>query len=367
LNNFLGEKFHFSLTQISYCPMSNHMQKTPVEHTAPRRVHLHAFERLRRLCAEIQQGRFPTKADLARIAERTPRTVQSDLRALENDWNAPLAFDRERNGFYFTDPAWRLPPIKLSEGELLSFFIAERLLRRLSEATEAQLVRSALRNLAALLPAEVSVDLTALEQAISFAPEPAADVVPQTLRQLTEAATQRETLHIEYFSPHNNAPSQRDVNVLLVHNWIGEWYAICWDVGKQAYRDFHAGRISKLTHTRRRFEPPPDWNPQEYLRRGFGMFRGGAPVTVVVDFDAYQARYARERSFHPTQQRTDLPDGGLRLSFEATEAALEQVARWVMQYGEHAVVIEPVQLRQMVRAKLQRALTLYETQKETHE
>ena len=343
------------------------MQKTNVEHTAPRRVHLHAFDRLRKLCAEIQQGRYPTKADLARITERTPRTVQSHLRALKDEWEAPLEFDREKNGFHFTDPTLRLPPIKLSEGELLSFFIAERLLRRISEATEAQLVRGALRNLAALLPQEVSIDLTALEQAISFAPEPAADTSPQTLRQLAEAATQRETLHIEYFSPHNNERSERQVNVLLIHNWIGEWYAICWDLGKQAYRDFHAGRISKLTHTRRRFEPPPDWHPHEYLQRGFGMFRGGAPVTIVVHFDAYQARYARERSFHPTQERADLPDGGLRLRFEATEAALEQVARWVMQYGEHAVVIEPVKLREMVREKLQRALTLYENQKETHE
>ena len=71
----------------------------------------------------------------------------------------------------FTSPIryWRLPPIRLSKGELLSFFIAERMLRRLSDATEVKLVRGALRNLAALLPEEVHVDLAALEQAISFA------------------------------------------------------------------------------------------------------------------------------------------------------------------------------------------------------
>ena len=342
--------------------MSDDIRKTTAEHPAPRRVHLHAFDRLRKLCTEIQQGHYPTKARLALVAERTERTIQKDLRALENEWNAPLAFNREKNGFYFTDPAWRLPPVQLTEGELLGFFIAERLLRRVSEATEAKLVRGALRNLATLLPKEVSVDLTALEQAVSFAPEPAADVWPEVLRQLAEAATGRETLQIEYFSPYKNERSERQVNVLLVHNWIGEWYAICWDVDKQDYRDFHAGRISKLTRTCRRFTPPPDWNPQEYLQRGFGMFRGGAPVTVVVDFDAYQARYARERSYHTTQHREDLPNGGLRLSFDTTDAALEQVARWVMQYGEHAVVAEPVKLREMVREKLQRTLTLYENQ-----
>jgi predicted DNA-binding transcriptional regulator YafY len=217
------------------------------DNPSPQRVHRQAYMRLSKLCAEIQRGRYPTKADLARIVERTPRTVQKDIQALKDDWQAPLEFDTKKNGFYFTDPDWRLPSIKISEGELLSFFIAERMLRRLSDVAEVRPVRGALRNLAALLPKEVHVDLAALEQSISFAVEPVADVSPDTLRRLTEAAVSRETLRIEYFSPRNNERTEREVNVLMVHNWIGEWYAICWDLGKQDYRDFHAGRVINLT------------------------------------------------------------------------------------------------------------------------
>lgn len=85
--------------------MSRSIVSTSTPH--PRRVHLHAYERLRRICTEIQRGAYPTKAVLARIVERSPRTVQHDLRALVNDFGAPLAFDRANNGFYFTDAAWR--------------------------------------------------------------------------------------------------------------------------------------------------------------------------------------------------------------------------------------------------------------------
>ncbi|MGH9834518.1 MAG: helix-turn-helix transcriptional regulator, partial [Blastocatellia bacterium] len=193
--------------------------------TPPQRVHLHAYDRLNKLCAEIGRGRYPNKADLARIAERTPRTVQDYLRALKDDWDAPLEFDREKNGFYFTDPAWRLPPIRLTEGELICFFAAERILRRLSATSEVQLARSALRRLAAYLPDEVVVDLGALEDAISFAPEPVLDASPEILRKLATAATHRQTLHIHYYSQHRNAHTERDVDPLLVHNHLGEWYA----------------------------------------------------------------------------------------------------------------------------------------------
>ena len=137
------------------------------------RLRLAAYFRLQKLTAAIQRGRYPNKQELARLMEYTPRTVQRDLRALEGEFNAPLAFDRAQNGFYFTDPEWRLPAVQLSEGELISFFAAERFMRRLGAATaEIRLARDAVRSLAALLPSEVHIDLGALEDAISFAPDP---------------------------------------------------------------------------------------------------------------------------------------------------------------------------------------------------
>jgi predicted DNA-binding transcriptional regulator YafY len=343
------------LSTILYC-MSHKTSST----RAPQRVHLHAYERLSRLCAEIQRGQYPTKAALAHVVERSQRTIQNDLRALVNDFDAPLAFDPVKNGWYFTDPAWRFPSIALTQGELISFFAAERMLRRLDATSEVQLARSALRRLAALLPQEVVVDLGALEEAMSFAPEPVLDVSPEVLRQLAAAAMHRQTLHIRYYSQYRAEYSERDVDVLLLHNSLGEWYAIGYDHHRQAMRDFHAGRILRLSDTRRTFIPPADWDPQAYLRRGFGMFRGGQDVVVEVEFDAEQARYARERTFHPTQQRQDLPDGRLRLTFETTEAALEQVARWLMQYGPQARALHPAELCAMMRQKLTSAVALYQ-------
>ena len=102
----------------------------------PQRVHLHAYERLSKLCAEIQRRHYPTKAQLAHVVERSPRTVQNDLRALVNDFDAPLAFDPVKNGWYFTDPAWRLPFIALTHGELIGFFTAERMLRPLGASAK---------------------------------------------------------------------------------------------------------------------------------------------------------------------------------------------------------------------------------------
>ena len=336
------------------------MAKTKSHRTSPRRVHLYAYEQLSRVCAEIQRGRYPTKSDLARVVERHPRTVQRILAALVNDFDAPLEFDQKKKGFYFTDPTWRLPAVALTEGELINFFAAERVLRRLGATSEVRLARSALRRLSALLPAEVVVDIGALEEAITFAPEPVLDASPAVLHQLASAATHCQTLHVHYYSQHRAAHTERDVDVLLLHNHLGEWYAVGYDHETNEVRDFHAGRITNITDTRRAFTRPEGFDAEEYLRRGFGMFRGGSDVLVEVEFDQHQARYARERAFHPTQRRREVSDGRLRVTFETTEAALEQVARWLLQYGEHARALRPPTLRELMREHLKRATSLYD-------
>lgn len=335
--------------------MATKTQPNPRSH----RIHLHAFLRLQTIVAEIQRGRFPNKLDLARAIERSQRTVQRDLEQLRNSWQAPLEFDRERNGFYFADPKWKLPDLKLTEGELIYFFTAERILRRLSATSEVQMARQALRKLATLLPDEIVIDTHALEQAITFAPEPVLDAAPETLRALAAAATNRETLQISYYTASRDEYNERAVDVLLLHNHLGEWYAVCFDHKSQQIKDFHAGRISRLSRTRRKFALPDNWHPKEYLERGFGMFRGGKDVTVTIEFDAYQARYARERQFHPTQKNTSLKNGGLRISFATTENALEQVARWLLQYSEHAEAKAPQRLREMMKEKLAKTAKFY--------
>lgn len=321
-------------------PRSSSAWRTPLA-----RVHVHAYERLSRLVVEIQKDRCPSVSKLARIIERTPRTVQRDLEALRYRFDAPLVFDRERRGYRFTDPAWRFPEVKLTEGELIAFFAAERMLRRLGATSEAQLSREALKKLASLLPDEVVIDVSALADAISFAPDPALEAPPDVLRKLASAAARRRRLHIGYHSQYRGEETEREVDVLLLHNQLGEWYAVCYDHLRADIRDFHAGRISSLRETGETFEAPNDWDREEYLTRGFGMFRGGSPVAVEVEFDCYQARYARERRFHPTEKRKEMKNGRLRVTFETTEAALEQVARWVMSYGEHAEALRPESLR----------------------
>src|SRR5205085_847810 len=276
------------------------------------RVHTRAFNRLSLSDAEIRAGRGPHVRALANRLERSERTVKRDLRTLRDDFHAPLIFDRARGGFRYREPGWALPPYSFDEGELLAFFTAEYALRATGHAPEAILLRAALAKLAAYLPPEVNINLATLGEGLTFQQLPHDAVQPDTMQTLARAAAERRTIAFDYHSQHRNRETHREADVLLLHNFGGDWYAIAFDHLHHEVRDFHAGRMKRLALTDRYFDPPANWRADDYLRRGFYMMRGGRSTTVSIVFDAYQARWMKERiAFHPDERREDLPGGAL--------------------------------------------------------
>ena len=321
------------------------------------RVHVRALARLQYLHEEISSGRYPSIQDLAVSADRNPRTIKRDLNALRDDFKAPLVYDRKRKGFRYADPGWQLPPARFSEGELLAFFTAHHVMQALGQKPEATLLRNALAKLAAFLPEQVTFNPNTISTALTFEPMPHVLVEPYILQTLTRAALEHRTVFVQYYSQHRNQLTERKINVLHLHNFANDWYAIAFDHLRQEVRDFHIGRIRHLQETETFFTPPPDWNADAYLRRGFFMMRGGRLTTVSLIFDAYQARWIRERhTFHVDEQREDLPNGGLCLSFPVGSNGLDAVARFCLAYAGHCRAERPAALRKLIQERLEQAL-----------
>jgi predicted DNA-binding transcriptional regulator YafY len=321
------------------------------------RVHLRAFARLQRIHAIISSGCCPSVHDLAARIERHPRTIKRDIRILREEFNAPIFYDRGNKGYRYRAPGWQLPPARFSEGELLAFFTAHHVLQTLGQTPEAMLLQNALAKLAAFLPDQVGLNPEIFGSDLTFQPMPYVAVEPHLLRTITRAMTERRTLLVQYYAQHRNEITERHIDVLHLHNFAGDWYAIAFDHLRQDIRDFHIGRIKELRETEVFFTPPPGWNAENHLSHGFFMMRGGRLTTVSLVFDAYQARWIRERrAFHVDEQREELPGGSLRLTFPVGRNGLDAVARFCMAYAGHCRVEKPAALRQLVRERLQAGL-----------
>ncbi len=106
-----------------------------------------------------------------------------------------------------------------------------------------------------------------------------------------------------------------------------------------------------------RFELPPDFSIDDYFQGQFGIWRGGEPRRVVIDFDERVTEFVRTRKVHPSQEITPLPGGGVRLTMHIGD--MTELATWVLGFGETARVVEPPDLVDRVKRELAGALARY--------
>jgi predicted DNA-binding transcriptional regulator YafY len=290
--------------------------------------------------------------------EVSRRVIYTDKRFLVDRLGAPIAFDKEHGGWTYTDATWVLPTLFATEGELLAFFLSVDVARRyLGTAFEAPL-RSGVSKLAASLGDHVQVSLDQLRETYTFAAPEAPSVSPELLTDLHRAIREQQAFHMHYYTASRDEWNERTVDPHHLYNARGDWYLFAFDRLRAEMRNFHVGRIDRWQVLPERFERVPAFSPKEHMQSAFQSERGGDPQRVTVRFDAWQARYIRERRWHASQEPLeDLPDGGVVLHL--TVGGLGEVKRWVMQYGPHAEVLEPAGLRREVAAELLAAASLY--------
>jgi predicted DNA-binding transcriptional regulator YafY len=299
---------------------------------------------------QIRSGRYPTAELMAAQLEVHPRTVHRDLEFMRDSWRAPIEYSREKNGYYYADPDYSLPIVRLSEGELIAIFLAERLLQEFQGTPFGADLAAAFEKLTAHLPDEVTIDLSHLRESFSFRHQSADAGDARCFAALLKAVQKAKQLELEYWSASRDMISTRVVDPYHLASIGGEWYLIGYCHLREGVRMFVPRRIKKLRETGERFARPADFKIADYLDGTFRAVRGdGEAVTVRLRFSPDQAKYVRERVWHPSQELKQSTDGGLELTIRVNH--LLEVKRWILSYGAGCEVLEPAELREELRAE----------------
>lgn len=172
------------------------------------------------------------------------------------------------------------------------------------------------------------------------------------------AMTLKHQVKILYYSASSGESSRRVVDPYHLHNIRGDWYLIAFCHNRKEVRDFLVGRIKELKVLPSEFVMRHDFSLDDYLKKGFLAERGVEATEVVIKFDEYQARWIRERQWHPSQQIQELPSGELILRLKV--GGLQEVKRWIMGYGPHAEVLQPESLRAQFKDEAEKMKKIYD-------
>lgn len=316
------------------------------------------LERLLHMDRMIRSGNHPSVKTFVDRFEVSESTVYHDIQFLRDRLYAPLDYSRVRQGYRYMDQDWKLPTLAVTEGQLLALFLSVELTERYLGTSFEQPLREAIQQIAEMLPDEMQVSMSELTHHYSIRPGASAKAPPETLVALQKAIRDRHPVDMVYFTASRGEENQRVVHPYHLLNIRGEWHLIAYDQLRQNIRQFALPRIRTWRIlTEERFEVDEKFSPESYFQESFQAEHGEQVVEVVLFFDAYQARYIRERTLHPSQEIENNPDGSIIMRFKT--GALAEVQRQVLSYGRHVKVLSPAHLAATVAEELQVTLQLY--------
>jgi predicted DNA-binding transcriptional regulator YafY len=318
-----------------------------------------SLERIAALDRAVRAGEYPNSVSLGLALEVSRRTVQRDIEFLRERLGAPLAFDPRRNGYYYDKPDFRLPPVNLTEGELVALFLAERVLQQYRGTPYAADLARAFRKISIGLSDRVTVDLGHLGEAHSFRTTAASGLEPGLFGDLEAAIRGRRRVAMAYYSASSDRETAREVDPYHLASVDGQWYLIGHCHLRGEVRMFAPARIRSLSPTGAIFDPPAGFRVDDYLAQSFAVLRGedGESHRVRLRFTGEAVRYVRERTWHPSQTSELTPEGDLVVTLEVSH--LREVERLALSWGAECIVIDPEELRERVARTLAKAADQY--------
>jgi predicted DNA-binding transcriptional regulator YafY len=311
------------------------------------------LERLLQIDALLRCGQRQTSINLAEALEVCDRTIRSDLAFLRDRYHAPLEYNK-KTGWRYTDPAWRLPSISLSKGELFALTLGARMLEAYAGSAYEKELRSSIERLSERLPEQAWIDLQQLadERIVFRSGAQMVNLDPQIWEQILEACRTSRQLWMRYYAATRHEESQRTIDPYILHIYRAtNPYLIGFCHKRQEIRWFRIDRIKELRVLDETFTREPNFEARTYLEKIFQHEVGGHPISVTIWFDASVAPFIRERRWHITQEIEEHADGSLTLHL--VTSGLNDLKRWVLGYGKGAVVKEPIELVELVKAEIE--------------
>jgi len=306
------------------------------------------LERMLRIHRAIQSGKYPNATALASELEVSTKSIYRDIEFMRDRLELPIEFDVARNGFLYTQAVGSFPTLQITEGELFALLVAEKALQQYRGTTFEKPLLSAFKKMAAALPDTISLNLADWEQTISFRTSAEPILNLEIFDTLAQATAQHKQLELTYRKPGRKETEPRVVDPYHLANINGEWFLFALCHLRHDIRTFVPARILEAKPTGQAFVRPHRFSLEKRLRDSFGVLTGPGEFDVLIRFDELAADYIREKRWHPSQQLTELEDGGVQLRLKLS--SLAEIQRWILSWGGRATVLAPVELAESVNA-----------------
>jgi predicted DNA-binding transcriptional regulator YafY len=305
---------------------------------------------------EARKERYPNASKLAEKFELSVKSAQRTIDHFRDRLRAPFEYESSHKGYYYTDPTFQLPVIRISEEELLALLISRKLITEASAGSLADELGSVSQRLSSLLAANLPGKARP-EEAFSFRWKNISPTDPLIFKIVTSALLQGKLLNFCYYSPSDSNCTMRTVEPHHMVNYMGNWHLIAFCHLRNDWRDFVVGRMTlcSVEGTLFKIRDKEEWEP--YLHNTFGIFQNRNSFDVKLRFTPERSRWIKGEMWHEAQTEIVQDDGSLVRTIPASHEA--EIMMEILKHGSHVEVLEPEWLRKKIIEEMKVAVKKY--------
>lgn len=318
-------------------------------------------ERFYKIDALLQANRIVPIDRMLRELEVSRATFKRDIEYMRERLNAPIEWDRDEGGYRYArlrdDRQQSLPGLWFNSSEAYALLMMQALLAEMQPGLLGAHIEPLKARLRAVIesgqhPAsDVENRVRLLNVAVRAVPDKNFEVVAKALLR-------RERLEISYYGRGRDESSIRVVSPQLLIHYRGNWYLAAWCHTKAAMRSFAMDAIQQATVLPKATKSVSKRELEGFVGQGYGIFSGATVHWAKLRFSAERARWVSRELWHPLQRLAPNADGSLVMDLPFTD--MRELSMDILRHGQHVEVLEPLELRTLVKAELVNALKRYE-------
>lgn len=303
---------------------------------------MNRIDRLAAILIQLQSRPLVKAQDIADKFSVSLRTVYRDVKALE-EGGVPII--GEAGTGYRLMEGYKLPPVMFNMDEATALLTASKLVHSKTDAGISKHFTSALDKIRAILRHAEKHHIEGIDEHIAVMNHPAIAYQPQSdlhLQPLLKAIGSSSVIEIHYTSLEKEETTKRKVEPVGIYYLGSHWYLIAWCQLRKDYRNFRTDKITRLDFTSEKIskEHPPLQSFMDQMSRDREVHK------VIIDFEPEVVKYLGEQKYYNGYVKEERAGDHIRMTF--LSGSLMGFSRWFMLYGDHAKIVEPTELNDMV-------------------
>ena len=299
----------------------------------------------------LQSYKQISGSELARRLEVDARTVRRYIVRLQ-DMGIPVEAERGPYGTYQLERGYKMPPLMFTDTEAVALVLGLITIREFQFPVEIAAVEGALAKIERVLPEKLLHQVRGLQEGITFnVSSPPTLLQNDFVAALSAAVQQRQQVHLRYKSWGGDETERGFEPYGIVFN-EGYWYTAGYCHLRQDLRTFRLDRIVTLEEGKGIFERPQDFDVLGHVLRSIASWPGTNQVEVFLGTTMARA----QQVIPPVMGTLEQSDNGV--IFRRSASQLQWIAHVLLSLDFPVRVLQPLELRDMLRDMAQRALQM---------